>query len=496
MLNYRLISKVFGSLLYLEAILMSTCLIVSIYYQGTDLASFILTILLTAMTGYLFRHMGRHADNNMSRRDAYLVVTLAWVLFSLFGMIPFIIPNFSFTDISHSTMQSFSLTDAFFETMSGFTTTGATVIDDVESLPRGLLFWRSLTQWIGGLGIVFFTIAVLPSMVGGNVKVFSAEATGPIRSKLHPRLSTGAKWIWAVYLFLTIACTFSYMACGMDWFNAINYAMTSTATGGFATTNGSIATFHSSAEEYVCTLFCFLAGINFTLLYAAVAKCRVKMLLRNSEFRFFLSIIILATTFIMAELILRNGYDIEHAFRSSLFQTVSFITSTGLFNEDAGKWPHVTWIVLACLMALGACSGSTSGGIKSIRGLMLLKIVRNEFRQILHPNAVLPMKIEGNNVPQAKRVTLLAFVTLYILLTIICAFIMTIAGIDHTNAITITLSCLGNVGPTLGLEIGPTMSWSILPAFAKWICAFLMLVGRLELFTVLVIFTPAFWKDN
>ena len=496
MLNYKLISKVFGSLLYLEAILMCSCLAVSIYYQGTDMASFILTILVTALAGFAFRHLGRDADNNMSRRDAYFVVTMAWILFSLFGMIPFIVPNFSFTDIAHSSMLSFSFTDAFFETMSGFTTTGATIIDDVEALPRGLLFWRSLTQWIGGLGIVFFTIAVLPSMVGGNVKVFSAEATGPIRSKLHPRLSTGAKWIWAVYLFLTIACIFSYMACGMGWFDAVNYAMTSTATGGFATTNGSIATFHSHAEEYVCTLFCFLAGVNFTLLYAAVAKLRVKMLLRNSEFRFFVSIIAIATLFIMAELILRNGYDFEHAFRSSLFQTVSFMTSTGLFNEDAGRWPHVTWIVLACLMALGACSGSTSGGIKSIRGLMLLKIVRNEFRQILHPNAVLPLKIEGVNVPQSKRVTLLAFVTLYILLTIVCAFVLTVAGVDHTNAITITLSCLGNVGPTLGLEIGPTMSWSILPDFAKWMCAFLMLVGRLELFTVLVIFTPAFWKEN
>lgn len=496
MLNYRLISKVFGSLLYLEAILMCSCLGVSIYYQGTDMASFILTIMLTAITGFVFRHFGRDADNNMSRRDAYLVVTLAWILFSLFGMIPFIIPNFSFTDIAHSSMQSFSFTDAFFETMSGFTTTGATIIDDVESLPKGLLFWRSLTQWIGGLGIVFFTIAVLPSMVGGNVKVFSAEATGPIRSKLHPRLSTGAKWIWVVYLFLTVACIFSYMACGMDWFNAVNYAMTSTATGGFATTNGSIATFHSSAEEYVCTLFCFLAGVNFTLLYAAVARLRVKMLLRNREFRFYITVIALATAFIMAELLIRNNYSLEHAFRSSLFQTVSFLTSTGLFNEDAATWPHVTWIVLACLMFLGACSGSTSGGIKSIRGLMLLKIVRNEFRQILHPNAVLPMKIEGVNVPQSKRVTLLAFLSLYIILAVVCAFVMTVAGVDHTNSVTITLSCLGNVGPTLGLEIGPTMSWSILPDFAKWMCAFLMLVGRLELFTVLVIFTPAFWKDN
>lgn len=496
MLNLKLISKIFGSLLYLEATLLGLCLLIAIYFNGTDIASFGLTAIITAICGLVFRQLGRNADNNMSRRDAYFVVTMAWVMFSLFGMIPFIIPNFSFTDISHSTMQSFSFTDAFFETMSGFTTTGATIIDDVEALPKALLFWRSLTQWIGGLGIVFFTIAVLPSMVGGSVKVFSAEATGPIRSKLHPRLHTGAKWIWAVYLFLTIACMFSYMACGMDWFNAINYSMTSTATGGFATTNGSLTSFRSPAEEYVCTFFCFLAGINFLLLYASVAKLQLRNLLRNSEFRFYISAIIIATIFIIAELMMRNHYDFEHAFRSSIFQVVSFMTSTGLYNDDAGQWPHVTWIVLAGLMVIGACSGSTSGGIKSIRAVMILKSMRNEFRQLLHPNAILPMKIDGVNVPMSKRVTLLSFVSLYLLLAALCTFVMTAAGVDHTNAVTITLSCLGNVGPTLGLEIGPTMSWSVLPVFAKWMCAFLMLVGRLELFTVLVLFTPAFWKSN
>lgn len=496
MLNTKLIFKVFGSLLYLEAILMALCLVVSLYYRDTDIASFLLTIIIALLTGLLFRHLGKDADNNMSRRDAYFVVTAAWVMFSLFGMIPFMIPNFSFSDIIGSATQSFSFTDAFFETMSGFTTTGATIIDDVEALPKGLLFWRSLTQWIGGLGIVFFTIAVLPSMVGGNVKVFSAEATGPIRSKLHPRLSTGAKWIWMVYVVLTIACIFSYMACGMNWFDAVNYAMTSTATGGFATNNGSIAAFHSPAEEYVCTFFCFLAGVNFLMLYATVVKLRVKALFKNSEFRFYILLIVISTLFIMAELIMRNNYDFEHAFRSSLFQVVSFVTSTGLFSDDAGKWPHVTWIVLAGLMVIGGCSGSTSGGIKSIRALMLLKNMRNEFRQILHPNAVLPMKIDGVNVPHSKRVTLLSFLTLYICLAALCTFVMTVAGIDHTNAVTITLSCLGNVGPTLGLEIGPTMSWSMLPDFAKWMCAFLMIIGRLELFTVLVLFTPAFWKEN
>ena len=198
----------------------------------------------------------------------------------------------------------------------------------------------------------------------------------------------------------------------------------------------------------------------------------------------------------MLELIFRNNYDVEHAFRSSIFQVVSFITTTGLFSDDAAKWPHVTWVILAACMFFGGCSGSTSGGFKSIRGVMLIKIVRNEFRQILHPNAVLPLKINGYNVQMSKRVTLLSFLGLYLFLTLVCAFTMIAAGIDSTNSITITLSSLGNVGPTLGLEIGPTMSWNELPNFAKWMASFLMLVGRLELFTVLVLFSPSFWKEN
>ena len=486
MLNRKLICKIFGSLLLLEAMLMTPALAIAIVNKGNDMLSFTVAILVTSAAGCMLRQAGRHSDSSMSRRDAYFVVTVSWILFSLFGMIPFLVGN----------VTQLSFTDAFFETMSGFTTTGATIIDDVEVLPKGLLFWRSLTQWIGGLGIVYFTIAILPSLVGGSVRIFSAEATGPIRSKLHPRLSTSAKWIWMVYFILTLACFLSYMGCGMGWFDAVNYSMTSTATGGFATTNGSIATFHSPAEEYVCTLFCFLSGVNFTLLYFSVAKLKVRDLLRNEEFRFYVILVSTISAIIMYELMSVNGYDFEKAFRCSIFQVVSFTTTTGLFNDDAGTWPHVTWVLLAVCMFFGGCSGSTSGGIKSIRGVMLFKTVRNEFRQILHPNAVLPVKIGGSNVPQSKRVTLLAFLSLYMMLAFLCSFVMVASGIDNTNAITITLSCLGNVGPTLGLEIGPTMSWSQLPDFAKWLCAFLMLVGRLEIISVLVIFTKEYWRDN
>jgi trk system potassium uptake protein TrkH len=350
-----------------------------------------------------------------------------------------------------------------------------------------------MTQWIGGLGIVFFTIAILPSFVGGSVKVFAAEATGPMRSRLHPRLSTNAKWIWSIYLLLTVACAACYYVGGAHFFDSVNYAMCTTATGGFSPHNDSAEFFHSPFIEYICILFCFLSSINFTLLYLAVIKRRPGNLFKSTEFKFFLIIVASFTLFIMAELIMRNHYELEKAFRVALFQVVPFISTTGLFNDDAAKWPHITWVLLAVCMFIGGCAGSTAGGFKCIRGVMLIKVVRNQFKQLLHPNAVLPLKIDGQNVEQQKRVTLLAFLTVYLLICLVMSFVLIAAGIDSTNSITIILSCIGNVGPTLGIEIGPTMSWAELPVFVKWICSFVMLVGRLEIFSVLIIFTPQFW---
>lgn len=430
--------------------------------------------------------MGRNATNNLSRRDSYFLVTASWVIFTFFGMQPFLIGGYIP-----------SVTDAFFETMSGFTTTGATILDDVEWLPHGILYWRTQTQWIGGLGIVFFTIAILPSMVGsGSVKVFSAEATGPMRSKMHPRLSTMAKWIWTIYLGLTIACVLSFYACGMSWFDSINYAMTTTATGGFATHNDTTTYFNSPAIEYVSVLYQFLAGINFAMLYMAIFKFKVGNLFRSSEFKLYIFIIVSATVFIAYLLITRNGYGLERAFRSSLFHVVSFMTTTGIFNDDAAMWPRITWIVLGCLMFIGACSGSTTGGFKCIRLVMVFKVLRNEFRRILHPNAILPVKVNGQTVSQQKLSTLLAFFAIFTFMVLITATLMVMAGIDYTNSTVISLSCISNVGASLSTEIGPVLTWGELPIHIKWTCSFLMLVGRLEIMSVLVLFTRAFWKDN
>ena len=371
MINYRTIYKIIGSLLFIEAALMLSCLAMAIYYAEDDVMAFLVSIIATLFFGFVFRFMGRNSNNTMGRRDACLVVSLSWAIFSAIGTMPFMIGGY---------LHSF--TDAYFETMSGFTTTGATIIDDVEALPHGIIFWRSLTQWIGGLGIVFFTIALLPSLVGGSVKVFSAEATGPIKSKLHPKLSTSAKAIWAVYLTISIACTLCYKFLGMGWFDSVNYSMTSLATGGFSTHNSSVEFFHSPAIEYAVTFFCFISGVNFTLLYFTATKLKIRQLFRNSEFKLYLWLVLGFTAFIMVELIIRNHYELEKAFRAAIFQVVSFITTTGLFSDDAARWPHVTWVVLAMCMFIGACSGSTSGGFKCIRFA-----VEDRRRKRLYPKA-------------------------------------------------------------------------------------------------------------
>ena len=485
MVNFRIISKIIGSLLFIEALFMSLCALISFSYHEDDLMAFLVSLLITFGSGFFFLYMGRNADNSLSRKDAYLLVTAAWAVFSFFGMFPF---------LTHGCISN--ITDAFFESTSGFTTTGASIIDNVEILPHGILFWRSLTQWIGGLGIVFFTIAILPSLVGGSVKVFAAEATGPIKAKMHPRLTTTAKWIWSIYLMLTVGCGLAFWIAGMDWFDAMNYSMTTTATGGFSIHNDSLSYFNDPTVDYIAIVFEFLAGINFTLLYLSIFKGRVKDLFKNSEFKLYISIILLATAAIITVLLTQMEYSLEQAFRQGLFQVVSFMTTTGVFSDDVAKWPHITWIILGGLMFVGACAGSTSGGFKCIRAVMTLKTLRNNFRQILHPNAVLPVKINGMSVPQSRIVALFAFFTLFMCMILVTAAIMILSGIDTINSIVIALSCVSNIGPSLSNDIGANITWSGMPDYIKWALSLLMLMGRLEIMTVLVLFTPSFWRDN
>lgn len=485
MINFKLLYKILGSLLFLEAAFLICCLMVAVGYGESDSLAFLTTILITVCIGSALKFVGRDAENSMGRRDAYLLVTLTWIIFSVLGSLPFLISGY---------MDNF--TNAFFETMSGFTTTGASIIDNLDDYPHGLLFWRSTTHWIGGLGIVFFTVALLPSLVGGgSVKVFAAEATGPIKSKLHPRLSTTAKWIWTVYIFLTLSCAISYWICGMGVFDAVTHSMSTTATGGFSTHGSSISYFNSPTIEWVSTFFMLVAGVNFSLIYLAFFKGGLKKLINDAEFKMYAFVVCLATSIICLMIMIERNYEFADAIRSALFQVAAFITTTGFYSDDAGAWPPITWVVLAMCMFTGSCAGSTSGGVKCVRCVMVLKVIRNQFKLIIHPKAVLPVRVGGHNIHSSATSTLLAFLALYILLIFISSVIFIFMGIEDTNAITISLSSMSNVGPALGNGIGPTGTWNCLPDAAKWLSATLMLAGRLEVFSVMVLFTPAFWKE-
>ena len=463
---------------------MNACSAFGFYYNEDDRWPFIIAAGVALLIGLTLNCIGRDADKRFSRRDGYLIVSLSWIVFSLVGMLPYVLSGYIP-----------SVSDAFFETMSGFTTTGASILNDIEALPHGLLFWRSMTQWIGGLGIIFFTIAVLPVFGVGGVQLFAAEATGPRHDKVHPRISVTAKWIWSIYLGLTVVCAFLFSLGGMSVFDSICHSMATTATGGFSTRNASIAAFDSAYIEYVTIFFMFLSGINFTLLFLAFFKGRVGKLFSDTEFHWYASIVGVFTLVIALGLVIVRGGQIEESFREALFQVVSLQTTTGFVSADYMLWPPVLWFFLSVVMYFGACAGSTSGAIKCVRIAMLLKVVRNEFLRIVHPNAVIPLRISGHVIHSKAKITLLAFFVLYVLVIFIGWVVMMALGLDFMDAYGVVVSSVSNVGPGLGNYSG-IQSWAHLPDAAKWVSAFLMLIGRLELFSVLLLLTPGFWQKR
>lgn len=386
------------------------------------------------------------------------------------------------------------ITNAFFETMSGFSSTGATILNNIESLPHGILFWRSMTQWIGGLGIIMFTIAVLPIFGISGLQVFAAEASGPTHDKVHPRIGITAKWIWSIYAGITALLVGLLMLGGMDWFDSICHAFATTGTGGFSTKQASVAHYSSPYIEYVISIFMFISGINFTLLLLFVNR-KFKKFISNAELKFYFGSVILFTAIIALVLYYTSRMGMEESFRKSLFQVISLQTSTGFATDDYMKWTPVLWGLFTIIMLMGACAGSTTGGLKCIRMVILTKVSRNEFKHILHPNAVLPIRINKQVIPPSIVSTVLAFCFIYLIIIIVSTLLMMAMGVGTAESLGCVISSIGNMGPGLG-ETGPAYSWNALPDAAKWLLSFLMLLGRLELFTVLLLFTPDFWKRN
>lgn len=472
-------------LLQLEALLMAICFGMGYFFHETHHLTFGLPVCIAVVVGGLLQFFGRHAENRMGRRDGYLIVSLTWVVFSVVGMLPFLVGGYQPR-----------VAAAFFETMSGFTTTGATAFFDIDALPRSILLWRTMTHWIGGMGIVFFTIAILPNMGGSGLKLFSAEATGLKIGKLHPRIGTTARWMWSLYLLLTISCVVAYFFGGMNAFDAICHGLSTIGTGGFSTHTDSIAWFHSPKLQWISTIFMFLASINCTLLYLFFIKRRWRDVLHDDELRFFLLIFFVAAFSIAGILMYANHLDFSTAVRSAFFNTAALQSTTGFSDEDFMKWHPTVWLILSIISIIGACAGATSGGLKCVRALMVWRLTKAEFQKMLHPHAVIPVRINNTIITSQMARTVFVFFVVYFMLVMIATFVMVAMGLSLLDAFGLAISSFSNIGPSIGHLIGPLGSWGVLDDTVLWINSFLMLAGRLEVFSLLLPLTPAFWRDE
>ena len=495
-LNYKIIFHFFGLLLLFNGGFMLIAALFSLIYQDGITMQLVLSGLMVLLIGVFAMVGTRNHKKEMNKREGYIVVTFGWLIMALSGTIPYMLTG---------SIPVFS--NAFFETISGYTTTGATILSDIESLPKGILFWRSITHWIGGMGIIVLAVAILPLLGIGGMQLFAAEAPGPNADKLHPRITDTAKRLWLIYFGYTAAETILLKVAGMSFFDAINHAMCTLSTGGFSTKNASIAHWNDQPViQYIIIVFMFLAGTNFVLSYF-VFKGKVQKVLRDEEFKLYAKFIGVFT--IIAALIIYFNADpststvehpmvwgeIESSIRHGLFQVLAVVTTTGFVTADFTAWTPFLVIFFFGLMFLGGSSGSTSGGVKVVRHLILIKNGFLELKRALHPNAILPVRYNQKSISGDIVFNVLGFFILYMLSFIVGALVFSMFKIDFESAIGLSASSLGNVGPALG-DFGPVNNYASLPYAGKLWAAFLMLLGRLELFTVLILMTPFFWKNR
>lgn len=480
-MNLKIIIRVLGFLLIVEGIAMLLALLVSVIYSEPEAISFLISSLINVGIGGTIILLTQKANKDIGKREGFIIVALVWVIFSFFGSLPFIIsksiPNF---------------TNAFFETMSGFTTTGSSILNDIESLPYGMLFWRSIIQWLGGMGIIVLSLAILPVFGIGGMQLFVAEVPGPTPDKISPKIRQTAKTVWVIYIGFTVVETILLWVGGMSLFDAVCHSFTTMASGGFSTKQASIAYWQSPFIQYIITLFMFIAGTNFTLSYL-VLKGNFKTVIRDEEFKYYSFFTIGFTALVFIGLLITTNLGIENAFRDSLFQVVSIITTTGFATADYLTWIPVLTILIFALFFFGGSAGSTSGGIKIMRIVLLFKNSYHELRRLIHPNAVIPVKFNKRSVDSKVITNILAFFMLYFIIFGISTVLFTLIEPDLESSMGAVASSLGNVGPGLG-RVGPAENYMHIKPIGKWFLSFLMLLGRLELFTILVLFSPTFWK--
>lgn len=486
MISLGAISNVIGALLVCLGVFMLTALPFSWYYAEGDAWAIGQAAFVTIACGALSWWYKFKTAERVGKREGYIIVVAGWFLMSLFSALPYLFSGAILTWDA-----------AFFESVSGLTTTGASVLTDIEAVPKGILFWRSITHFIGGMGIIVLMVAIFPLLGIGGVDLFVAEAPGSTLEKIHPRIKEIAKRLWYIYTGLTALLTVILCIFGMSFYDAINHAFATMATGGFSTKNASAA-FFSPAIQYILCMFMFLAGINYTVLYYGLTG-DLKKAWRSEEFKaytFIVSILILVVT-ATVYMVTDNG--LEKSFRDAAFQVVSVITTTGFVSADYTTWGPAMTMLFFMLLSVGACAGSTSGGIKIIRHVVIFKNSLLEFKRLLHPKALIRTKIDNQIVSAQTMAHILVFLLIYLLFFIFGSFVMVVILRDFSepflSAIGATATCLGNVGPAIG-DLGPVDNFSAVPATGKWVLSFLMLLGRLELFTILIIFTPYFWKTN
>lgn len=481
-LKFKPVIKIIGILLMIEGLFMSTAIPFSLYYGSKDLVSILISVLITFSTGLILWFVIRkYRQQDIGRREGYLIVSIIWVIMSAFGALPFYLSGY----IPH-------FTDAYFEAISGFTTTGASILTDIEAVPRGLLFWRSLTHWIGGMGIIVLSIAILPFLGFGGQQMFWAEVPGPEKEKLTPRVAATARRLWSIYLIMTIALIVLLMLGKMPFYEAICHAFGAVSSGGFSPNNTSIA-LYSPYIQYVVVLFMFMAGINYTLFYITV-KGNIKKAFSGIEFKTYLGIVLIPTLIIAAALFVKNGYSPEAAFRSSLFQVSSIVSCTGFATDDYMLWPGFAWFIIFLLMFSGGMAGSTAGGIKVIRHVLLVKNVSVVFKKTWHLNAIIPVRIDGKAVKEQVMQNVFALFVLYILTFGIGSLVLTASGLDAHTSMGSVATCMAGIGPGLG-STGPVGNFAHLTDEAKWTLSLMMLLGRLELFSVFILLRPSFWKQ-
>ena len=483
--NTRMVFRTMGALLLIEAVFMTLALGVSLWYGEADSDVFLFSTIITLLAGVIGLLVGRRAESRMGEREGYVIVAMVWVVFSAFGLLPYYLSG-----------QVPSLTDAWFETMSGFTTTGATIIPDLEVITHGLLFWRSLTQWIGGMGIIVLSIAILPIFGLNGMQLYAAEVSGLTYEKVSPRIADTAKMMWGIYVLLTASEVAALWLCGMDVFDAVCHSFSTIATGGFSTHNNSLEFYDSAAIHYTVTLFMFISGINFVLLIYLL-RGKARNMFQDEELRWYsVAVVLFAVMLTVGLYIARPGWTglhMERAFRDSIFTVISSMTSTGYTISDYMYWPVVAWVVIFFLMLTGACAGSTAGGIKWVRLAIIMKNGVAEFQRRIHPNAIIPVKLNEKNVPQQTITNIMAFLIFYIFIIVVTVVVFCASGVNFDESIGAAVSAIGNVGISIG-QFGPAGTYAEFPTVAKWVMSFVMLIGRLEIFTVLLLFTRALWR--